>query len=221
MNSNIIFDSINKMGSWIIKKFIKKEEIKTRHFNKIKEEVLSPFLNMIKLQEEKEERIIRLPLKEDSNIEREYKSINSELFRDALNNHFMEININKKELEIKEERFNDGIQKITKKLTKQFNRSFYTDSMRKFFIFGQEKFPNLNFHISYDDLMYGSNIICRSEERVSIGIKRKLEELYKNKTGKEMRKKYSELSKARRKLINSIEKVLASENLKGDCNFIK
>ena len=218
MTSNIVFDIIIKIVSWIIKKF---EEIKTRHFDKIKKEVLNPFLDKLQLQEEKDNRMYSLPLKKDFTIESRYKSINSELFRDTLNNHFIEININKRELERKEEIFNNGVRKITKKLNKQFNKEFYEASIKRFFILGQNKYPNLNLHISYDDLMYGSSIICHSEKEKSIKIKEKLEEVYKNKIGKEIRNKYSELSKVRRILINSIEKALASENLKGDCKFIK
>lgn len=221
MSSNSIFEGINKIGGWIVKKFIKKEEIKTRHFNKIKEEILSQFLNMLKLEEEKDNRMHPLPIRGDFLIIKNYESINMELFRDTLNNHFMEININKRKLEREEELFNNRIQKITKKITKQFNKEFYEDSVKRFFICGQNKYPNLNLHISYDNLMYGSSLICHSEEKNSIKIKKRLEEVYKNKIGKEIRNNYGELSKVRQKLISFIEKALASENLKGDCDFIK
>lgn len=221
MNSNIIFSSINKLGIWIVKKFVKKEEIKTRHFDKIKEEVLNPFLNMLRLQEEKENRMINLLLEEDFAIERRYESINSELFRDVLENHFIEIKTNKRKLEGKEKLFDDNALKITKKLSKQFNKNFYEDSVKRFFILEQNKYPNLNLHIDYDYLMYGSSVICCSNEEDSKRIKEELEKIYKNKIGKEIKDIYLKLLKSRKKLITTIERVLASEILKGRCDFIK
>ena len=221
MNFKDAFDGVNRFGGWMVKRFVKKEEIKTRHFNKIKEEVLNHFLDMLRLQEEMDNRIIGLPLEEDSRIERRYKSINKELFKDTLNNHFTEINTIKKELEKKEALFNNSIIKLIKKLKKQFNKEFYEDSVKKFFILGHSNSPNLSLNIDYGGLMYGRKIICNSDEENSKKIKEKLEEIYTHNIGTEIKKDYIKLSKVRQKLISFIEKALASENLKGGCDFIK
>lgn len=213
-----IYRLISKSINWAIKKCIKQEEVRTRHLSRIKEGILNPFLQKLRSEEKTHKGYFPSLLPQDFKAENEFELINIELFKDALENHFSEIKNHQKELEEKKRLFDEKIKKITKRLEKKFNKHFYEKSIKGFFIFGQDK--NLKLGISYDRLMYNSSVICDSNEEDSKKIKESLEKIYKNKTGKEIRNRYTDLSKIRQKLIRSIERALVSEFLEGNCNFI-
>ncbi len=72
MTLNMVLGCVEKIGSWIVRKFVKKEEIKTKHLNKIKEEVLNPFLDMLRLQREIDDKMTRSSSKHDLSIKKKY-----------------------------------------------------------------------------------------------------------------------------------------------------
>jgi hypothetical protein len=213
---------IDKGFSWLIKKLIRKEEIKDRHFNKIKEEVLKPLLNKIKLGKERSKGNYFLPIKGDFKVDKEFEGINQELLKDALQVHFPKVNLLKSNLEVIEKELDKEVHTITPKLIKQFGeRGFYEGTLKRFFILGQDTHPNLNLHIDYDNLMYGSSIVCNSNEEVSKEIKEQLERRCNGVEGRKIRLIYKKLENKRDFLIKEIEKALATENLPHRCEFIK
>jgi len=213
---------IDKGFSWLIKKLIRKEEIKDRHFNKIKEEVLKPLLNKIKLGKERSKGNYFLPIKGDFKVDKEFEGINQELLKDVLQVHFPKLKLLKSNLEVIEKELDKEVHTITLKLIKQFGkRGFYEETLKRFFILGQDTHPNLNLHIDYDNLMYGSSIVCNSNEEVSKEIKEQLEKRYNDVEGRKIREIYKKLKNKRDFLIREIEKALATENLPHKCEFIK
>ena len=194
---------------------------KKSHFLRIKEEVLSPWLDKLTLDEEDEKRPFSFPTERDFRIENKYNSINEQLLEDVLKSHFQNLKPIKKALEKNKETLEKQIVKIANKLNLEYDkREFDKVTLRKFFILGQDSFPNLNFHIDYSYLMYGIRVVCSSDETESKKIKERLESLYQSNECREIKKIHSKMEATRKTLVKEIKRALASESLHGKCEFI-
>lgn len=217
MSPNILTDNISKFGSWLVKRFIRKEEIKNRHFEKIKKEILEPFLERLKNEKQRYSRINYLVSEKDLLVLENYMSMNSQLLKDVLENHFTEIGNFKLQLDFFKRDFEKEINKLIVKLESDLEVKFYKDSLKRFFL--GKKINSSEIKIDGDQVVYGNHLICHSNENSSKIIKKTLESIAKNKSN--LTNNSQMINLLRNRLIVSIEKALASENLKKDCEFIR
>jgi len=213
------------IGVWGAIHIFKREEKSNDskdHLLRIRKNILAPWLDKVNLDKEKESSINFMPIGSEIYINEDYKAINKELFYDTLNNHFPKLKLIKSFIEKVESDVDKEIEKIIKGLNKEFKgKEFDKEALKRFFNLGQDTYPNLNIHIDYDHLMYGSRIITHSDEETSKKIKLKLEDLYRSRIGKKMKKLYIELKELRESLIKEIDKSIAMEKLPGRCNLLK
>lgn len=214
---------------WVIDLFrghlIKKEEIKQRHWNKLVEEVLKPWLDKVRDDINNPYEFSSITTKTSSIINKKYEIINQHLFQDLLM-HFPELRNLKRSLDAKEAK----LSKIAKELENNFKNKYglndydiYGKSVISFIINGNTKFARLEINEDYDygsSFMYGNLLITRAKKESTEEIKSDLERLHIGSKGKELRSLHKQIEITRDNLRSEIEFVLAKEHKLKKCKFI-
>ncbi|MCX6817286.1 MAG: hypothetical protein NTU57_00325 [Candidatus Aenigmarchaeota archaeon] len=202
-------------GAYFIFRRQEKVKIQLMHFERIKLEVLEPWLDFL-LQEDVMENWEDGQWTEAMN---EYESMNKQLLNDVLINHFPKLKILKRSFE-KEKR----IMKVKIKQLEEIYKGRFPEletvvgkSIMNFFINESDLYK---LHLETTNLSFGVKVIAHGEERLLSKLKTELEKDYGGKLGKETRKINHNIIKKSSLIHTEIEKALAIEKLPGKCNLI-
>ena len=204
------------IGSYLLSKKQQKAKIKERHFKKLKDEILEPWLNKLQLEAKRARYDLSHMTQNWMHTQERFERVNKELLND-LYFHFPKIKESKIEIEKEEDKLENKLDEAEQLLKKKYPPD--RNSLGHFLIEGNGKICNL--YTDYGGVMYGNQRIVYCNSNFFEDVIKELNALYENKIGKSIRIMYQKLLDKIDRLKTEIEKALALENLQFKCNFIK